>query len=79
MRNDIAYGVQSGADPLLAEQWAGSPMDGVDLTAEAGVALGPSRWHSRMTIELWSLVVILGALALLWVLGGVVFRRVNIA
>lgn len=62
----------------LGEAWASSPMNGVDLTAEAGIGLGGSRWHSRMTIDLWSLVVILGALALLWLLGGVVFRRVNV-
>ncbi len=66
------------SDYGLAEDWAGSPMNGVDISAEAGVAVGGNSWHSRMTIELWSLVVILGSLALLWVLGGVVFRRVNV-
>ena len=63
---------------MLGEAWAGSPMNGVDLTAEAGVSVGGNKWHSRMTIELWSLVIIIGALALLWVLGGAVFRRVNV-
>lgn len=62
----------------LPQAWAGSPMDGVDLSAEAGLSVGASSWHSRMTVDLWSFVVIIGALALLWVLGGVVFRRVNI-
>ncbi len=60
------------------ESWAGSPMNGVDLNAEAGVEFSGNSWHSRMTIELWSLVLIVGALAVLWVLGGVVFRRINI-
>lgn len=62
----------------LSEGWAGSPMNGVDLEAEAGVSLGGNAWHSRMTIELWSLILIVGSLALLWLLGGVVFRRVNV-
>lgn len=65
-------------DMGISESWAGSPMNGVDMEAEAGFALGGNKWHSRMTIELWSLVIILGALAILWVLGGAVFRRVNV-
>ncbi len=62
----------------VMESWAGSPMNGVDMQAEAGVSVGGNSWHSRMTIELWSIVLIVGALALLWLLGGVVFRRVNV-
>lgn len=53
-------------------------MDGVDLQAEAGVQVGSNKWHSRMTIELWSMVYIIGAVVLLWILGGIVFRRINI-
>ena len=63
---------------LPSEAWAASPLNGVDITAQAGLEVGPSKWHTRMTVDLWSMVIILGALALLWVLGGVVFRRVNI-
>lgn len=73
----------SGSDQMNAmfagdsDSWGG-PMNGVDLTAEAGVSIGGSRWHSRMTIDLWTVVIVLGALALLWLLGGVVFKRINI-
>lgn len=59
-----------------SDSWGG-PMNGVDLDMQAGVALGNNRWHSRMTVDLWSLIIIFGALLTLWVLGGVVFRRVN--
>lgn len=71
----MSYYVQDAAP---SEAWAASPMNGVDLNAEAGIALGGNAWHARMTVELWSLVIILGALVALWVLGGVVFRRVNV-
>ena len=60
-----------------SDSWGG-PMNGVDMVAQAGVEAGGNSWHSRITIDLWSLIIILGALAVLWVLGGVVFRRVNI-
>lgn len=74
----MPYGTNYSDVDGMPEAWAGSPLNGVDLDAEAGFSLGGNAWHSRMTIELWSLVVILGSLALLWVLGGVVFRRVNV-
>lgn len=61
-----------------SDTWGGSPMDGVDLVAQAGVQAGGNSWHSRLSVDLWSMIVILGALAVLWILGGVVFRRVNI-
>jgi hypothetical protein len=63
---------------MPSEAWAASPMNGVDLNAEAGVSLGGNAWHSRMTVDLWSFIIIIGALVALWVLGGVVFRRVNV-
>jgi len=61
-----------------SESWAASPLNGVDLTAAGGIELGGNKWHSRMTVDLWSLILIVGSLALLWVLGGIVFRRVNV-
>lgn len=60
-----------------SDSWGG-PMNGVDMVAQAGVQAGNNSWHSRITIDLWSLIIIVGALAGLWILGGVVFRRVNI-
>ena len=76
----MAYGIGSGMDEMLvgdSDSWGG-PMNGVDLEASAGVSLGGNKWHTRMTVDLWSLIIIVGSLALLWVLGGVVFRRVNV-
>lgn len=60
-----------------SDSWGG-PQNGVDMIAEAGIQAGANSWHSRMSIDLWSMLIILGSLALLWILGGVVFRRVNI-
>jgi len=61
-----------------SDTWGGGPMNGVDLQAQAGIDIGNSSWHSRITIDFWTLIIILGALTVLWVMGGVVFRRVNI-
>jgi hypothetical protein len=60
-----------------SDTWGG-PMNGVDMTAQAGVDIGGSSWHSRITIDLWTLIIIFAALSALWVMGAVVFRRVNI-
>jgi len=60
-----------------SDSWGG-PMSGVDLTAQAGVEAGGSSWHTRITVDLWTLIIIFAALAALWVMGAVVFRRVNI-
>lgn len=60
-----------------SDTWGG-PMNGVDMTAQAGVDIGKSSWHTRMTVDLWTLIIIFGALTVLWVMGAVVFRRVNI-
>ena len=60
-----------------SDSWGG-PMNGIDMTAQAGVDIGGNSWHSRLSIDLWCLLIILGSLMALWVLGGVVFRRVNI-
>lgn len=77
----MAYGVNSDPQNLMfvgdADSWGG-PNDGVDLEASAGIGVGGSSWHTRMTINLWQFILIIGALALLWALGGVVFRRINI-
>lgn len=59
-----------------SDSWGG-PLNGVDVSANAGVSVGNSSWHSRVTVDLWCLIVIFGSLALLWVMGGVIFRRVN--
>lgn len=74
---------RAGSDPGNAmfagdsDTWGG-PQNGVDLVAEAGVGIGGSHWHSNMTIDSWTIVIVLGSLGLLWLLGGVVFKRINI-
>jgi len=67
--DDMFYGDPDG--------WGG-PSDGIDLVGQAGVQVGSAKWHANMTTDLWSVIIILGALAGLWILGGVVFRNVNI-
>lgn len=61
-----------------ASSWQGAPDNGVDLVTEAGVQVGSAKWHARMTSDLWSVIIILGAILGLWVLGGVVFKSVTI-
>jgi len=76
----MSYGTGTSLDDMFAgdsDTW-GAPNNGVDLQAEAGIQVGAGKWHARMTSDLWSMVIILGALAALWILGGVVFRNVNI-
>lgn len=76
----MSYGIGASMDESMfgdADGWGG-PLGGVDLVGEAGVQVGDARWHARMTSDLWSVVIILGALAGLWFLGGIVFRNVNI-
>jgi hypothetical protein len=76
----MAFGVGTGLDEYMvgdSDSWGG-PLNGVDLEAQAGVSVGGSSWHTRMTVDLWAMIIIIGAVVALWVLGGVVFRRVNV-
>jgi hypothetical protein len=62
----------------LGEAWAASPMNGVDLNASAGVGYGDNTFSSKLTVDGWTVAIILTALGLLWLFGGVIFRRINI-
>jgi len=77
----MSFGVgtlaQDGAMYGDADGWGG-PDNGVDLVGQAGVQVGSAKWHANMTTDLWSVIIIVGALAGLWILGGIVFRNVNI-
>jgi hypothetical protein len=61
-----------------ASSWQGAPMDGVDLVGEAGIQVGSGKWHAKMSTDLWSVIIIFGSIAALWILGGIVFRNVVI-
>jgi hypothetical protein len=60
-----------------SDSWGG-PLGGVDMQAEAGFDIGGTGIHGSATIEVWTFIIIVGSLALLWLFGGVVFRRINI-
>lgn len=55
----------------LNEAYADELMDGVDLNAHG--ASGPS-YGSGMSMNFYGWLIVVGAMALLWLLGGVVFR-----
>lgn len=75
----MSFGIGQQMDELDygdSDSWGG-PMGGVDINAQAGIEVGSGKWHARMTTDLWSVLLILGALAGLWFLGGVVFKSVR--
>lgn len=57
--------------------WNG-PLDGSDIEAGVGVNVGGRGFGANLSVDVWSAIIILGALALLWFMGGVVFRKINI-
>ena len=59
------------------EAWGG-PLNGTDLEAGVGMSVGRSGFGANLSVNMWSAIVMIGALALLWFFGGVVFRKVNI-
>lgn len=76
----MSYGVGTQGDAAMfgdADSWGG-PGNGVDIAGEAGMNVGPVAWHARISTDLWTLIIMLLALGALWVLGGVVFRKINL-
>lgn len=78
----MSYGIGTARQEEMmygdADSWGGGPMNGIDLQAEAGMQVGPVAWHANISSDVWTLIIMLGSLGLLWVLGGVVFRKINI-
>ncbi len=67
MDPDVGYGD--------ADNWGG-PVDGVDILQGMGdVAKKPS---ARVSKDSYTFGVIAGALVLLWLLGGVAFRKIRL-
>lgn len=52
---------------------------GIDFSAaETGAYTGDdNKWHSKVSMNTYSWLIIAGAVALLWFFGGVVFNDVN--
>lgn len=59
----------------VQEGWQGAPYDGVDLLDHALVS---APWHARIPSDTYLFMIIIGALVVLWLLGGVAFKSVNI-
>lgn len=76
----MAFGVGVSGDEAMfgdPSSWDG-PQNGVDVSAEAGMNVGPVKWHAQISTDTWTLIIMLASLAALWVLGGVVFRKINL-
>lgn len=58
-----------------ADSWGG-PMDGIDVIEHVGSSLAPSK-TSRVSEDTYMFFIIVGALACLWLLGGV-FRSARL-
>lgn len=74
----MAWGIGSGdsvSNYGTVEGWQGAPMDGVDVLDHALVS---TPWHAKIPSDTYLFLVIIGALGVLWLLGGVAFRSVNI-
>jgi hypothetical protein len=54
--------------------WQGAPYDGVDMQDQALVMMP---WHAKVPSDTYLAMLILGALAVLWLLGGVAFKSVR--
>lgn len=59
-----------------ADAWSGAPADGVDVMSHANIG---TKWHQNLSTDTYMFLIMLGALALLWILGGLVFKTANIA
>lgn len=57
--------------------WSG-PLDGTDIEAGVGASIGGRGFGASLSVNVWTAIIILGALALLWFFGGVVFRKINL-
>ena len=63
---DVGYG-----DP---EAWGG-PMDGVDIIQQIGNV--EQKGSARVSKDTYTFLIVLFAIILLWMMGGVVFRKVR--
>lgn len=51
--------------------------DGVDMSAHGGPATQPTGPLANIHPNIYALAIVLGALALLWLFGGVVFKSAH--
>lgn len=70
-------GRNTEADLVGSANWGG-PLNGTDIEAGVGASIGGRGIGANLSVNVWSAIIILGALGLLWFFGGVVFRKVNI-
>jgi hypothetical protein len=75
----MAYGVGVSGDQTFdpndgSDQWGG-PMNGIDLQGHAQVPGVSTKWHGNLSVDTYLFLIMMGALALLWLLGGVVFKN----
>lgn len=71
-RGDVSFG------PDGSDTWGG-PMNGVDVTAHDGNARAVNTaWHANLSVDTYLFLLMMGALALLWLLGGVAFKNARL-
>ena len=68
-RGDVGYG-----DP---QSWGG-PDNGVDLAGHADLGPIKTGFGANLSVDGWVFLMMIGALALLWLFGGVIFKNVNL-
>lgn len=74
-----SYGVGAPMDSDVGNplDW-GSARNSVDISGEGDVQLGPIGFGANLSVDAWAAIVMFVALAGLWVLGGVIFRRFDV-
>lgn len=69
---DVSFDVVDGSD-----SWGG-PMNGIDVVRHEGSPTLSTSWHGRIGVDAYLFLVIMGALAALWLLGGVLFKNATL-
>lgn len=70
-RGDVSFG------PDGSDTWGG-PLNGVDVTDHQGTGAVSTSWHANLSVDTYVFLLIMGALAMLWLLGGVVFKNARL-
>ena len=72
LSSDFVYGNNTGGD------WGAGPVDMSAATTGEYVYGEQGKWHSRISQNAYAWGIIVVALALLWLMGGLVFGDVNV-
>lgn len=62
----------------LSESYAASPLDGADVMDHVTGGADALRRSARISMDAYTALIIIAAVAALWLLGGYVFKSANI-